>query len=451
MIIAAIAAILGVILLHELGHFLVARAVGVKVLKFSIGFGKSLWSYRSKKTDTEYVLAILPLGGYVKMLGEEGDQTLTPTERSQAFSLKPVWARFCIAAAGPVVNFLLAIILFWAIFIQGVTHIRPVIGKVVSGSIAEKAGVPADVQIIQIDHLHTPNWQRVMMAIIARAGDHGYMRLLAKSSDGVTKAYELNLRHWQYDARNPDFIKSLGITPFVPAFPAVIDEVMADSPAAKAGLRTGDRITALDGVSIQNWLDMVKWIQARPGQTVMLSVRRDHRLRQLRLTIDQQHRSDQTVVGYLGAAVKPPKWPVNMLQKEDLNLLTASGYAVEQAWMLTKFNLIVFGKMLVGKISLSSLGGPITVFQTAGKASQSGWSVYFGFIALISLTLGFINLLPIPGLDGGHLLFYIIEAAARRPVPERYQMISLRIGMVLLVLLMLQATYNDILRFLGHA
>jgi len=447
MIVAALAAILGVILLHELGHFLVARATGVKVLKFSIGFGKSLWSYRSKKSGTEYVLAVLPLGGYVKMLGEEPDVELTDEQRKQAFSQKPVWARFSIAAAGPVVNFMLAILLFWGIFLHGVTHVRPIIGALTPDSIAAKAGVPVGSQIVRIDSTATPSWQRVMMAMVSRAGETGSMKLVVEKPDGVVSSYRLDLKHWHYDERNPDFIKSLGLVPYMPAFPALINKVVAHSPAAKAGLMPGDKVVALDGVAVNSWVPLVKAIQAKPGDKVALTVMREGQLKTLPLTVGvhKQHGLD---VGYIGAAAKPPKWPASLLHKEHFSFFGASGYAIAQAWMLTKLNVVVLGKMLSGKISVSSLGGPITVFQTAGKASQSGWIVYLGFIAFISLTLGFINLLPIPGLDGGHLLFYIVEAIAGRPVPEKYQMIGLRIGMALLILLMLQATYNDVLRLL---
>ncbi len=447
-IVGSIVAIFGIIILHELGHFVVARLCSIKILRFSIGFGKAIYKWTGKR-GTEYILAILPLGGYVKMLGE-GDEVTTPEDAHQAFNQKPVLTRMAVVVAGPLVNFLLAIIAFWGVYFIGVSHTKLVIGEVIPHSIAAKAGVESGDQVLSIDGVKMPNWERAVMAVITHLGGRDTMTLTVKpaKSDQATNRV-LNLSAWRIDRRNPDFFKSLGFYPYQPKIPAVIARIDENSPAAKAGLAPGDVILAINGQSVNDWENILSLVRTKPGKQIILTIQRQNkRLQQPVLVGSVQQGSKQ--IGHLGILSQSPVWPASMIEHAQYTALTAWVPAMEQTWMLTRFNFIVVVKMISGKISVHALGGPITVFQAAGKASQAGWQVYLGFIGFISLTIGFINLLPIPGLDGGHVLFQVIEGIFRRPVPERIQMIGLSIGMIFLIFLMVQATINDVIRlFVG--
>lgn len=443
-VIGAIFAIFSVVIIHEFGHFIVARLMGVRVLKFSIGFGKALWS-RTSKTGTEFVIAILPLGGYVRMLGE-GDDAPPQDMKRFAYNRKPILARMAIILAGPVMNFILAIFLFWIIFLSGIVHIKPMVGQVIPNSIAAQGGLRSGDVIEKIDGRRTRSWQQVVMRIVARMGDNDYMRVTVLSKDSpVSKKLAFSLKNWSIEKRKPDFFKSLGLVPYRPKYPTVIDKVLKNTPAAKAGLRAGDKIIAVNGVRKNDMLAVIKIIQANPGKALRLTILRNGRRRNLTIRAGVEKEKGKQV-GFLGFMVKAPKWPANLMVRQDFSMWSAWVPAAEQAWMLTSFNAVVLAKMIIGKISLKSLGGPISIFHIAGKASQHNYRVYLGFIAFISVTLGFINLLPIPGLDGGHFLFQLIEVVFRRPVPERIQVICVKVGILLLIFLMLQATFNDITR-----
>ncbi len=446
-ILAAIFAIFIVVLIHEMGHFMVARWNGVKVLKFSIGFGKALWSYRSKKSGAEYVIGMLPLGGYVRMLGEE-DDVVDSSELEHAYSRKSVWARIAIVLAGPVINFLLALLIFWAIFLSGVTHVRPVIGKVTAGSIAAQGGLHPGDEVKRVNGMVTYSWQRVVMALISRIGDKGDLKMtvLPRGSD-VVQVKRLPLKNWQFDSRKPDLLGSLGFSPYIPPIPPVVAKVLPNSPAAKAGIKPGDRVVSIDGKRVNDWIPLIKQIAKKPGATITLAVIRDGKSEQLKLRVGR-HKVRGKIQGYLGVYSVPPNWPKGMIQTIQFNVFSAWVSAVTQVWTVIKFNSIAFYKIVVGKISLRALGGPITIFKTAGQASQGGWLVYFGFMAFISATLGFINILPIPGLDGGHFLFHIIEVIIRRPLSDRTQSWAIRIGLFALISIMVLATLNDLWRLL---
>ena len=443
-IIGAIIAIFGIIILHELGHFIVARACGTKVLRFSIGFGKALWRWKGK-SGTEYVLAMLPLGGYVKMLGE-GEEATAPKDAHLAYNQKPLLVRMMVVFAGPFTNLLLAIIAFWGVYLMGVTHTRPVIGRVIPHSIAAQAGVKAGDELIQIDQARVKNWQQALMAIIKRMGDRSKMELKVKPlhSDRL-ETHEMDLSTWVLDRRSPDVFKSLGLTPYQPKVSPVVASIAKDSPAEKAKLQSGDRIAAINGQPIKNWLQIVNIVHNKPNEEIQLTILRDHEARRIPLKVATM-KEDGKAVGYLGILSRPTQWPPYFTYQEKYTIWSAWLAAVEQSRRLFAFNLIVIAKMVIGKVSIHTLGGPITVFQAAGKAMQAGLQVYLGFIGFISLTIGFINLLPIPGLDGGHLLFQVIEGLFRRSVPERIQLIALTIGMIFLIFLMVQATINDLVR-----
>ena len=447
-IIGAITAIFGIIILHEFGHFIVARACGITVLRFSIGFGKTLWKWKGK-SGTEYVFAFLPLGGYIKMLGEGKEITL-PEDARRAYNQKSLLVRMMVVLAGPITNLLLAIIAFWGVYLMNITNTRPVIGEVALHSIAAQANVKSGDELIQIDQTHTKNWQQVLMAIIKRIGDRTKMEFKVRRMQMHTnqiKTCELNLSTWVLNRRNPDIFNSLGITLYQPKISPVIAAIIKDSPAEKVKLQTGDRITAINGKSIKDWFQVVNFIQKKPNEAIQLTVLHDYKKAQVvSLKIGKTKVNDKTIVGYLGILSQIPRWPSQFIYHEKYTILSAWVAAIEQIWHLFKFNLIIILKIIVGKVSVYTLGGPITILQAAGKAAQAGLQVYLGFIGFISFTIGFINFLPIPGLDGGNFLFQVIEGFFRRPLPECIQMIGLTIGMILLIFLMIQATVNDLIR-----
>lgn len=443
-IIAAIFSIFIVILIHELGHFFVAKWCGVKVLKFSIGFGKAIWSYKSK-SGTEYVLAWIPLGGYVKMLGEN-EPVDDPAEYEYAYQRKPLWKRMAIVAAGPFMNFVLAVFLFACVYFIGVTHIKPVIGQVEPNTIASQGALRPGDEIVKIDGWNTPNWQRVMMALVLHIGERGnlVMTVRPKGSEKLENKY-LPIRHWKVNLKDPRLFQSLGFLPYIPKIPPVVAKVLPNSPADKDGLKAGDRIIKANGKQINDWMEFLPLIQQSPGKTLRLIIERDNKQQALNIKVGSKKENDKGV-GFLGVYSAPVQWPADMQSQLKYSTFSAWWPALKETWTIFSFNFIVLTKMITGKISLKALGGPITIAQTAGQASSAGLIVYFSFIAFISVTLAFINVLPIPGLDGGHLFFQIIEGIFRRPIPERVQALLLRIGIIILILIMLQATLNDILR-----
>ena len=443
-ILGAIIAIFSVIILHELGHFIVARACGIKVLRFSIGFGRAFWKWK-EKSGTEYILAVLPLGGYIKMLGE-GEEATSAKDAQHAFNQKPLLVRMLVVLGGPVTNFLLALIAFWGVYLVGVTHTRPIVGEVVPHSIAAQAGIKSGDELVEIDGKSTKNWQQALVAITARMGDQNQMEIMAKPQNSFQISLRnLELSKWNLDQRSPDVFKSLGLLPYQPRIPPVIASVMKRSPAERAQLQPGDYVKAINDQPLEDWLEVINFVRQHPGKKIQLTVMRNDKTHVISLTIGKKEMG-HAIVGYLGVLSQPPHWPANLIYKEEYSFLGAWRPAVEQIWRLLAFNVMIMIKMIIGKVSIHALGGPIMVFQAASKATQAGLQVYLDFLGFISLTIGFINLLPIPGLDGGHLLFQIIEGVFRRPVPQRIQIISLTFGMAFLIFLMLQAIINDLIR-----
>ncbi len=443
-ILGAVLVVLGVILIHELGHLLVAKCVGVKVLRFSIGFGKPLLSHRGR-SGTEYVLAMFPLGGYVKLLDErEGE--VAEADLPHAFNRQPVLARIAIVVAGPLINFLLAVVLFWIIFFSGVQLLKPIVGTLRPHSIMAVAGVKSGDEIMRIDGHRTLSWREVLMAIITRIGSHTKMQMQVRHIDSQQlRDLKVNLKHWRLNPKKPDPLKSLGIMPYRPLIPPVVGQVIESSPAAQAGIQAGDKILSIGGRPIKDWSQLLTVVSKHPNQVLSFQLRRGGKKISMAVRLGAKHQQ-QKRTGYLGVMVQIPELSAKYSWHTNYSLPAAGALAVGHTWQLISFNFTVLAKMIAGNISLRTLGGPITVFRSAGQASHQGWQVYLSFIGFISIALGFINLLPIPGLDGGHLLFQVIELVFRRPVSERVQMLSLRFGIIVLIFLTLQATFNDLNR-----
>lgn len=429
---------------HEFGHFWVARRCGVRVLRFSVGFGSPLLRWHDRQ-GTEFVVAAIPLGGYVKMLDErEGE---VPAEQlDQAFNRKTVKQRIAIVAAGPVANFLLAILFFWAIAMLGTQQVRPVIGAVAPDSLAAAAGLRAGQEIVAVDGEATPGWSAVNLQLIRRLGESGVVKLQVREpGSSLVGDRQLVLRDWLRGVDEPEPLESLGIRPWRPASEPVVSELDPQGPAQAAGVRLGDRLLALDEQALDEWQQVVDWVRSRPGERVTLRLERAGE--QLELPLVLAARTEGEVrSGYLGVGVKGGEWPAHMLHEVRFGPLDAVAEGLRRTWNMTLLTLDSLKKMLFGELSVKNLSGPITIAKVAGASAQSGVADFLNFLAYLSISLGVLNLLPIPVLDGGHLLFYLVEWARGRPLSERVQGWGIQIGISLVLGVMLLALVNDLSR-----
>lgn len=447
-ILAFIVAIGVLVTVHEFGHFWVARRLGVKVLRFSVGFGRPLWR-REAADGTEYMLAAIPLGGYVKMLDErEGEVPAADLHR--AFNRKPVASRIAIVAAGPVFNFLFAILAYWLIFIIGVTGLRPLVGQVLPGTPAAHAGLHGGDEIRVVEGRSTPTWDAARTALLKGSLGGGSIELEVAGSDGATRLVALDLAGLPLDLEGGDLLPGLGIEPWRPSIPAVIGEVVPGEPAEQAGLRPGDRILSADGRPIPDWNGWVEYVRAHPGTELEVTVERDGA--ELALTLKPASVAEgEREVGRIGAAVDMSRAPdLERYQAvQDYPPLEALGAAAVRTWDMTSLTLQVLGRLFTGRASLESVSGPITIAQYAGETARIGVVPFLAFLAVVSISLGILNLLPVPILDGGHLLYYLIELVKGSPLSEEAQQLGQRLGIVLLLGLMALAFYNDFSRLLG--
>ena len=442
MIVGTLVALGVLVTFHEFGHFWVARRCGVKVLRFSVGFGTPLVRWNDRQ-GTEYVIAAIPLGGYVKMLDErEGD--VPPELVDQSFNRKTVYQRIAIVIAGPAANFLLALVFFWALAMLGSQQVRPVIGGVEAGSIAQRAGLTAGQEIVSVDGEATSGWSAVNLQLVRRLGESGSIAVKVRDQgSSVDTAHELTLDNWLKGAAEPDPIKSLGIRPWRPALLPVLAELDPEGPAQAAGLRTGDRLLALNGQAVNEWQQVVDWVRERPEAKVSLRVERDGAQLDIPLTLAARGEAPAST-GYLGAGVKGIDWPPEMMREVSYGPLEAVAEGARRTWTMSVLTLDSLRKMLFGELSVKNLSGPITIAKVAGASAQSGMGDFLNFLAYLSISLGVLNLLPIPVLDGGHLLFYLIEWARGRPLSERVQGWGVQIGISLVVGVMLLALVNDL-------
>ncbi len=430
---------------HEFGHFWVARRCGIKVIRFSVGFGTPLLRWKDK-LGTEFVVAALPLGGYVRMVDErEGD--VVKADLPYAFNRKSVWQRMAVVAAGPLANFILAVLVYWIVYAVGVTGIAPIISAVSPGSVAESAGLQPGQEIIAVDGQTTPTWQALNEKLVGRIGETGKITFTAKQpGDSLPSEYEGELQDWLSTADEPNPVSSLGIVLYTPQILPVADEVVPGDPAALAGMRPGDRVISAGGEAMSDWSTWVAYVRARPGQEILLQVQRGEQRFEATVVPKTATAEDGTEIGQVGMSVRIPEWPEHLVRRTDYSLLEALGRGVEQTWNTSVLILDSVKKMLMGLISAKHLSGPITIAKVAGASAQYGLTAYLGFLAFLSVSLGVLNLLPIPVLDGGHLMYYIIEAVKGSPVPEKIQMMGFRVGMFLVIGLMLLALYNDLMR-----
>ncbi|AZE71546.1 Intramembrane protease RasP/YluC, implicated in cell division based on FtsL cleavage [Pseudomonas synxantha] len=442
MIVGTLVALGVLVTFHEFGHFWVARRCGVKVLRFSVGFGMPLLRWHDRR-GTEFVIAAIPLGGYVKMLDErEGE--VPADQLDQSFNRKTVRQRIAIVAAGPIANFLLAIVFFWILAMMGSQQVRPVIGAVEADSIAAKAGLIAGQEIVSIDGEPTTGWGAVNLQLVRRLGESGTVNVVVRDQDSSAETPRaLALDHWLKGADEPDPIKSLGIRPWRPALPPVLAELDPKGPAQAAGLKTGDRLLALDGQALGDWQQVVDLVRVRPDTKIVLKVEREGAQIDVPVTLSVRGEA-KAAGGYLGAGVKGVEWPPSMVREVSFGPLAAIGEGAKRTWTMSVLTLESLKKMLFGELSVKNLSGPITIAKVAGASAQSGVADFLNFLAYLSISLGVLNLLPIPVLDGGHLLFYLVEWVRGRPLSDRVQGWGIQIGISLVVGVMLLALVNDL-------
>jgi regulator of sigma E protease len=439
-------AIAVLVAVHEWGHYWVARRLGVRVLRFSIGFGSRLWGWRGRD-GTEYWISAVPLGGYVKML-DEREGPVAPEEAHRAFNRQPVGTRMLIVAAGPLLNFLFAIVAYWAIFMIGIPGLKPLLAEVPADSAAYRAGLRGGEEIVEVDGTAVVTWNELRTELLKSALRTPTVRVRARDADGGSSEYLLSLDGLSAD---PEVLfPALGMTPYQPPVSPLIGTVEAGSPAEQAGLRPGDRILAVDGQAVADWSALVDWIRAHPGASTRLEVQRGDGTIELPITIGAVGEGTARS-GRIGAGVDvdPDLWQ-DLRAVRKYGPLQAIPAAVVQTWDLSVLTLKLMGRMLTGEVSWRNVSGPIQIAQFAGYTASVGLVSFLGFLALVSVSLGVLNLLPVPVLDGGHLLYYGLELVRGKPLSEPAQILGQKVGIVLLLALMCVAFYNDIARLLAQ-
>ncbi len=443
---AFIVAIGLLVAVHEYGHFWVARRMGVKVLRYSIGFGGKLWGRTSPKSGTEYWLSAIPLGGYVKML-DEREGPVAESEKQFAFNRQHPARRIAIVAAGPAVNFLFAVAAYWLVFVVGVAGIKPIIGAVPADSLAADAGLSRGDAIVAVDDSETGNWQDLRLTLLERGLDAEPVTLTVLTAEGNRQTVPLDLRN--VPAEPDELFERLGVTPYQPPATPVIVDTLSESPAASAGLESGDRVLAVDDQPMTHPQALVDWIRAHPGEQATLTIERGESTFTRSVKLARIEEDGQTI-GRLGAQVGVDRaaWE-GMRTVRQLGPLQAVPAAVVKTWDISALTVRLMARMLTGDVSWRNISGPIQIADYAGQTASIGLEAFVSFLALISVSLAVINLLPIPVLDGGHLLYYSIEWIRGRPLSDAVQAAGQQLGMVALLMLMSLAFYNDILRLLS--
>ncbi|NOR18494.1 MAG: RIP metalloprotease RseP [Xanthomonadales bacterium] len=446
-LISFIVAIGVLVTVHEFGHFWVARRLGVKVLRFSIGFGKPLWKRTFGADNTELVVAAIPLGGYVKMLDErEGEVDAAEVER--AFNRQSLRTRIAVVVAGPAFNFLFAIFAYWAMVVVGVPGLRPVVGDVTPASYAAQAGIVRGDEIVSIENKLTPTWEAVVLKLLdASLDDQSSVLLTVTGADGTDRQLAAGFEDSGELLQKGGVLENFGLSPWQP--PAVIERLVACGAGDRGGLRSGDQVVMADGTAISYWSQWVDYVRERPEQVIRVQVLRDGRELTLELVPEKTTDNGQQI-GRIGAYVRLPSEEQRATMRVVVRhgLLEALPAALEKTWSVTTLTLRTLWKMVTGVASVENLSGPISIAKYAGQSAAIGLATFLGFLGIVSVSLGVLNLLPVPVLDGGHLLFYLLEWIKGSPLSEVAQLTGQKIGIAMLLALMSLAFYNDIMRLL---
>ncbi|HZC85407.1 MAG TPA: RIP metalloprotease RseP [Steroidobacteraceae bacterium] len=434
---------------HEFGHFWVARRLGFKVLRFSIGFGRPLLSHVAGADRVEYVVAAVPLGGYVKLL-DEREGPVAPEDLPRSFTHRPPWQRILVLLAGPASNILFAVLVLWAmLWANGITEVRPTVGDVTAGSIAARAGLKSGDEIRAINGTAVTGQRDVVFDLLDAMSGHGQALLTVRDSGGETRQANLSVEDPGERRRltePAELFRGLGFQFWTPTVPPVLGPVTPDGPAARAGLAAGDRIVAIDGVPMNDFRQIVEYISARPGERVNIDYRRGGVTHSAAVTVASEEVGGRRIGRIRVQQPQGITYPANMLLHTDLGPGAALARAGGEAWNMTMLQARLFWRMVLGHVSLKNLSGPLSIAEFAGDSAEAGVASFMSFLVLISLSLGFLNLLPIPILDGGQILFQLVEWLKGSPLSERAQALGQQVGIALLIVLMGVALYNDIAR-----
>ena len=444
-IVAAILLLGPLIAIHEFGHYFVARKLGVKVLVYSIGFGPTVLKWTSKKSGIQYQLSALPLGGYVKML-DEREGNVAEEDLPFAFNRQHPWKRIAIVAAGPLINLVFAIVLFWILFLPSQEQLNTRVGKVLPQTPAAEVNMQPGDRITAVDGTQVSTWEKLNFALVDRAGETGTIHIQA-NRDGQPQNFQLPIQDFLKDqSQSP--LEVLGFTPYRPNIPAVVSKLSEDGAAIRQGMKEGDQILAIDGVVMKDWYDVVQVVQASPEKLLKIDVLRQDQRVQLEIMPQAKRDNMGNTTGMLGVQSDPGKITIPEKYKQTIQYSPTEALmmAVDKTGQISSMILNSIVKMVRGLIGLDNLSGPITIAKVAGQSAEMGWQTFISFMALMSVSLGILNLLPIPMLDGGHLVYYFIELIRGKPVSEQIQLVGLKIGMVLLGSMMLLALFNDFMR-----
>ena len=432
--------------IHEYGHYWVARRCGVRVLRFAVGFGRPL-AMRVDRHGTEFALCAIPLGGYVKMLDERDEgQDVTVENRHESFNAQPVRNKLAIVSAGPAANFLLAILVLFGLFLRGETGIAPVIEAVEPGSVAHDVGLMQDQEIVAVDGASTQTIASVRFALLKRLGDTGTIDISVGSAlSNLQQTYALPIDRWLGGAEAPDPTRALGLTLGIPPLQPRIGSLVDGGPATRAGFEVDDIIIEADDQAISTWSQWVDLVRTAPGRSLAVRIERDGQSLELTV-VPRSTGTSGSEIGSVGMGVLIPNIPEDRIRRQGRNPVEALSAAIERTFSLTVFTFESMWKMIQGLISTKNLSGPIAIAQVAASSAESGFTTWLSFLALLSISLGAINLLPIPVLDGGHIVFHSLEGLFGRPVPEQIQMMSYQLGLLAVFTLMVFAIYNDVAR-----
>jgi regulator of sigma E protease len=443
-ILAFIVAIGVLVAVHEFGHFWVARRLGIRVLRFSIGFGKALWSRTSRKDGVEYVIAALPLGGYVKLL-DEREGNVPASEAHRAFNRQPVWKRIAVLLAGPAFNLIFAVLMYWILFVAGVPALRAFVGEVAPDSIAAEAGLRRGDQIVAVGGTRVETLEAATLAILQDLVDDGTIAMRVRGADGAERDLTLVAGERARALTEPDALyPGLGFQIGRPRVPAVIAKVRDNSAAARAGLRAGDEIVSFDGEPIDDFAQLVRLVEPKAGERVMLQVKRDGQIVEVPVELAAEEVGGRRI-GRIGVEANMEQ----LFALQKYGAVAALGQATGKTWDMSTFTLRIIGRIVTGDVSLKAISGPISIAETTGFAARQGWRTFLSTLAIISISLGILNLLPIPILDGGQVVYQLAELVRGRPVSERALLVGQQIGIAMLLLMMTVAFYNDIARHLN--
>ncbi|MCK4864931.1 MAG: RIP metalloprotease RseP [Gammaproteobacteria bacterium] len=444
-LISFIVAISILVAIHEYGHYIVAKKLGVKILRFSIGFGKPLWMKRFGKDQTEFVIAAIPLGGYVKML-DKRETDIAADEEHREFTRQSVWTRIAIVFAGPAFNFLFAIFAYWLMFVVGVSGIKPVIGTIDADGLAKQAGLVSGYEIIAINNNKTPIWDVAVKNIIPAIVDRSQAVLELKDKQGNTVIRTLDFSATTGEIKVEQLFKQLGFKPWRPVIEPFVGMVVENSPAANAGFKVDDRLVSINNIATPDWVDVVEFVSSKPAEILQVVILRNGQEKTLQVIPESIERNGKSV-GRLGLGHKTgATYPKEMRVTHGYNVFESIPRAFSRTWDFSVLTLKMMGKIFTGEISVKNLSGPVSIARYAGYSASAGLARFLDFLAIVSISLGILNLLPIPILDGGHLTYYFIEVVRRKPVSEEAQEFASRIGMILLFTLMSVALYNDLVR-----